>query len=330
MKIKRSKLLAIAFFITMTNFTGLSHARSGEPVNVVATFSVLGDMVRQIGGNRINLTTLVGADSDAHVYQPTPADAQAVAEANLLIINGVGFEGWLERLIKASNYNNPVITATNGIALINVEEDESHHDEHEDHEKHEDEHDNKKDLHADHHHGDTDPHAWMSLANAKIYVNNITNGLISIDPKGERIYKRNAKHYLTKINALEKQIYNQVNSIPSNKRKVVTPHDAFGYLSAAYNIEFFAPVGFSTESEASAGDVAKLIRQIKNDNISAIFIENISDDRLISQIARETGIRIGGTLYADALAKHGPASTYLGMMQHNINTLLSALKKQYK
>ena len=134
MKIKRSKLLAIAFFITMTNFTGLSHARSGEPVNVVATFSVLGDMVRQIGGNRINLTTLVGADSDAHVYQPTPADAQAVAEANLLIINGVGFEGWLERLIKASNYNNPVITATNGIALINVEEDESHHDEHEDHE----------------------------------------------------------------------------------------------------------------------------------------------------------------------------------------------------
>ena len=331
MKIKKLKLLFIALSIATASFT--SQAQVNNKINVVATFSVLGDMAKNIGGNRINLTTLVGPNGDAHVYQPTPADAQAVAEADLLIINGVGFEGWIERLIQASNYQKQVIVATNGVNLIDMKEEDHHDEEHGEHkddkheEHHDDEHDkHEEDSHAGHHHGDTDPHAWHSLANGKIYVKNIANGLMAVDPSSQNIYKNNLKYYTNQISAIESRIHNQVASIPKDKRKVVTPHDAFGYLSSTYGIEFFAPVGFSTESEASAKDVATLIRQIKKDNISAVFIENVYDNRLINQIARETGANIGGVLYSDALAKNGQASTYLGMVKHNISTLSSTLK----
>jgi len=336
MKIKKLNLSIIALLMTATGV--VSQVQADNRINVVATFSVLGDMVKQVGGNRINLTTLVGPDGDVHVYQPTPEDAQAIAQADLLVINGVGFEGWIERLTQASNYKKQVVVATNGINLIEMEE-EGHHDEHEEHrdkEKYHDEHEKHHDSdhdeheegeHTGHNHGDTDPHAWHSLANGKTYVKNITNGLITADPSSQDIYKNNASRYIDQINALENQVYNQVASIPKNKRKVVTPHDAFGYLSATYGIEFFAPVGFSTESEASAKDVATLIRQIKKDKISAVFVDNISDNRLINQIARETGANVGGVLYSDALAKSGQASTYLGMIKHNISVLSSTLKK---
>ncbi len=298
MKTRRSFLVSM-LAAGMVGLFGSAAAQADVPIKVVASFSILGDMVQQVGEDRVQLTTLVGPDGDAHVYQPTPADARAVAETQLLIVNGMGFEGWMDRLTEASGYKGQVVTATTGVEPLAIED-----------------------------HGDSeiDPHAWQSLANARIYVRNIADGLAAVDPAGAKTYRSNAAHYLKEIDAIEAQVREAVASLPAERRKVVTSHDAFGYFSAAYGIEFLAPVGFSTEAEASAGDVAKLIRQIEQDKITAFFVENISDRRLIDQIVRETGARIGGTLYSDALSgADGPAGTYLGMMRHNIKTLVAVL-----
>ena len=298
MKSKRS-ILSYIFAAGMIAVSGSVTARAYAPIDVVATFSILGDMVRQVGGDRVCVTTLVGPDSDAHVYRPTPADARAVAGTRLLIINGLGFEGWIDRLTEASGYTGHIVTATAGVEPRRM---------------------------ADNGQNDIDPHAWQSLANARIYVLNIADGLAAIDPAGAGIYRDNAARYMEEIDAVEAQVRAAVDSLPAERRKVVTSHDAFGYLSEAYGIEFRAPVGFSTEAEASAGDVARLIRQINMEKIPAVFVDNISDRRLLDQIVRETGARIGGTLYSDALSKEdGPAGTHLGMMLHNIRTLVSAL-----
>ncbi len=297
--ISRRAILSYVIAAGMIAVSGSVTARVYAPVDVVATFSILGDMVRQVGGDRVRVTTLVGPDSDAHVYQPTPADARAVAGARLLVINGLGFEGWIDRLTEASGYQGRIVTATAGVETRRM---------------------------ADPDRGAIDPHAWQSLANARIYVRNIADGLAAIDPAGAEIYRGNAARYMEKIDAVEAQVREAVDSLPAERRKVVTSHDAFGYLSAAYGIEFHAPVGFSTEAEASAGDVARLIRQINKEKIPAVFVENISDRRLLDQIVRETGAQIGGTLYSDALSKEDePAGTHLGMMLHNIRTLVAAL-----
>ncbi len=292
-------VLSCAFAAVLIAVSGSVTARAYAPIDVVATFSILGDMVRQVGGDRVRVTTLVGPDSDAHVYRPTPADARAVAGTRLLVINGLGFEGWIERLTEASGYKGRVVTATDGVEPRRMTDNEQ---------------------------GEIDPHAWQNLANARIYVRNIADGLAAIDPAGADIYRGNAARYMEEIDAVEAQVREAVGALPVERRKVVTSHDAFGYLSAAYGIEFHAPVGFSTEAEASAGDVARLIRQINREKIPAVFLDNISDRRLLDQIVRETGARIGGTLYSDALSKEdGPAGTHLGMMLHNIRTLVAAL-----
>ncbi len=317
--ISRRAILCFIFAAGVIAVLGSGTTRAEETIDVVASFSILGDMVQQVGSDRVHVTTLVGPDGDAHVYQPTPADAKAVAKTRLLIVNGLGFEGWMDRLTEASGYKGKVVTATAGIVPLQMEEAE---------EQHETEHEKKAEEHgqADQDHGGTDPHAWQSLANARIYVRNIVDGLAAVDPAGAETYRGNAARYLKEIDADEAQVREAVASLPVERRKVVTSHDAFGYFSAAYGIEFHAPVGFSTEAEASAGDVAKLIRQINKEKITAVFVENISDRRLLDQIVRETGARIGGTLYSDALSKaDGPAGTYLGMMRHNIRTLVAAL-----
>ena len=297
--ISRRSILSYVLAAGLIAVSGSATARIYAPIEVVASFSILGDMVRQVGGDRVRVTTLVGPDSDAHVYQPTPADARAVAGARLLVINGLGFEGWIDRLTEASGYKGRIVTATAGVETRRM-------------------------AYPDR--GAIDPHAWQSLANARIYVRNIADGLAAIDPAGAETYRGNAARYMEEIDAVEAQVREAVDSLPVERRKVVTSHDAFGYLSAAYGIEFHAPVGFSTEAEASAGDVARLIRQINREEIPAVFVENISDRRLLDQIVRETGAQIGGTLYSDALSKEdGPAGTHLGMMLHNIRTLVSAL-----
>ena len=301
-----------------------------DKLPVVASFSILGDMVSEVGGDRVAVTMLVDLDGDAHVYSPTPADAQTVAAAQVVVVNGLGFEGWLDRLIEASEYAGPVIVATAGIkGLEMAEEGHEAHAEDEAHAHGEvkaEGADHDHDDHAGHDHGPIDPHAWQSLANARLYVANIEAGLTAADPEGAETYAANAAAYLAEIDAAEADIKAAVAALPENRRSVVTSHDAFGYYAAAYGMTFHAPEGLSTESEVSAADVAALITQMKAEAIPAVFMENITDGRLLEQITSETGAKIGGTLFSDALSgPDGPASTYLNMMRHNTTTLTTAL-----
>jgi len=299
-----------------------------EPIPVVATFSILGDMVERIGGEHIALTTLVGPDGDSHVYQPTPKAARSVAESDVLFLNGLDFEGWLERLAEAASFDGAMVVATNGVVPIAFDDHDDHDDEkHDDHDDHDDHNDEKHDDHAGHDHGAFDPHAWQSLENAVIYANNIAAGLAQADPENAGDYYANRAAFVAEVEMLSADIEAMMKSLPADKRTVVTPHDAFGYFAATYDLTFVAPQGMSTESEVSAGDVAALITQIREESISAVFIESITDNRMMEQIANETGATIGGTLYSDALsAKSGPASTYRDMMRHNATTLFDALE----
>ena len=270
-------------------------AGAQDRFNVVASFSILGDFVRNVGGERASVTTLVGPDSDVHVYTPAPADAKKIADAKLVFINGLGLEGWLSRLVQSAGTRAAIVVATQGIAPLKIG-------------------------------SDADPHAWQSVANAKIYVANIRDALGGADPANAAIYRANAQTYLAKLDALDHEVREAIANIPESRRKVISTHDAFGYFASAYGIEFVAPLGVSTESEASARDIAGIITQIKTAKIPAVFLENISDPRLIRQIATETGARIGGTLYSDSLTgENGDAPTYIELVRHNIKTLTSAL-----
>ena len=272
-------------------------ARAQDRLNVVASFSILGDFVRNVGGSSVNVTMLVGPDGDAHVYVPTPADAKKIADAKLVIINGFGLEGWLPRLVQSAGGKATVVTATSGIAPLKLR-------------------------------SDADPHAWQSVANAKIYVANIRDALVAADPASAEAFKTNANAYLAKLDALDREVREAVAQIPQNRRKVISTHDAFGYFAAAYGIEFIAPIGVSTESEASARDIAGIITQIRSARIPAVFLENISDSRLIRRISAETGARVGGTLYSDSLTgEKGDSPTYIAMVRHNIKALTSALSQ---
>lgn len=294
-----------------------------ETINVVASFSILGDMVAEVGADRIALTTLVGPDGDAHVYQPSPADARAVAEADLVVVNGLAFEGWIDRLVEASGYAGPVAVATEGLTPLAFEEERSH-EEHAEAEEHA-----EGEEHADHEghdHGEFDPHAWQSIGNARLYVANIAAALTKADPEGVEVYAANADAYTAELHALEAEITSAIAALPEARRTIVTSHDAFGYFADAYGLTFVAPQGLSTESEASAEDVAALITQIRDQDIGAVFVENIADARLLEQIASETGAAVGGTLYSDALSgPDGPTATYLDMMRHNVGQIAIAL-----
>jgi zinc/manganese transport system substrate-binding protein len=293
----------ITYFLVLLSMAyGLpANAQTGEKLPVVATFSILADFARNVGGERIEVTALVGPNGDTHVYQPKPADAQKLGAARLILVNGLGLEGWIDRLIKASGAKAPVVVATKGISPQEMREDGRI---------------------------GTDPHAWQSIANAKIYVANIRDGLIAVDPEGAAVYRTNAESYLAKLDALESEVKEEVAKIPPAQREIITTHDAFGYFGTAYGFRFIAPEGISTETEASARDVAKIIRQIKSQKIPAVFLENVTDPRLVRNIASESGAKIGGTLYSDALSPpDGPAATYIDMMRNNIKQFSAALTK---
>jgi zinc/manganese transport system substrate-binding protein len=282
-----------AFCLALLSPTMAAHAQSR--LNVVASFSILGDFVRNVGGDRVDVTTLVGPDGDVHVYTPAPSDAQKVAAARLVVINGLGVEGWLPRLLQASGSKAPIIAATKGIATLKLG-------------------------------SDADPHAWQSVENAKAYVANIRDALAAADAADADLFRANAQAYLAKLDALDGEVRQAMAQIAPARRKVISTHDAFGYFAAAYGIQFIAPLGVSTESEASARDIAGIITQIKTAKIPAVFLENISDPRLIRRISAETGARIGGTLYSDSLTgEKGDAPTYIDMVRHNIKVLTSAL-----
>ena len=279
-------------------------AQVPSKLKVVASFSILGDFVRNVGGERIELTTLVGPDGDAHVYSPTPADGQRVAAAQVVVVNGRGFEGWIGRLVKASGTKADLVEAAKGASTLTAPAARGHR------------------------HGGADPHAWQSIANAKLYVANIRDALIAADPDGRQTYEANAAAYFGRLDELETQVEAAVARLPAERRRIITSHDAFAYFGQAYGIDVVAPQGVSTESEASAKDVARIIQQIRKERIGAVFVENISDPRLIRRIADETGAKIGERLYSDALSgPEGPAATYIDMMRHNIRALSAALSR---
>jgi len=297
------RLLRYAAAFALPLLIGSSVANAADKIKVATSFSILGDMAKQIGGDRAQVTSFVGPNGDAHVYEPTPVDAKTLADAAVLVVNGLGLEGWMSRLEKSSGFKGTLVTATKGIKTRQMEEEE---------------HGATRKI--------TDPHAWQSLANGKVYVQNIRDALIAADPAGKETYEANAKTFLADIDDVEKLVKASIAKLPPARRKIITTHDAFGYFGATYGMEFIAPEGVSTDSEASAKDVAKIIRQIKAEKVPAVFLENVTDHRLLDQIARETGAKLGGTLYSDALSDaNGPAATYLGMFRHNIQTLAAAL-----
>lgn len=287
---------------------------AAEGPRVVASFSILADMVRQVGGKRVRVTALVGPGGDVHVYQPSPGDTRVLAGADLLVVNGLGFEGWLGRLIAASGFTGPVAVASRGTTLIAADGDNDHAGD-------------ADDRHA--HDGDADPHAWQDLANARVYARNIAAALCAVDTGGCAGYRTNAAAYDARLAALDAELHAAFAALPPQRRRLVTSHDAFAHFARAYGVEMLAPGAASTDSEPSAADVARLIRQIREDGVRAIFVETISDPRLIEQIARETGVAIGGKLYSDTLSgAGGPAPTYLDMMRHNGETIRRALEQQ--
>ena len=318
--------LATSFaVITLTSTVALPAL--AEPLKVVATFSILGDFAKNVGGDRIELTTLVGPNGDAHVYEPRPTDAAAVSGADVVLVNGLHFEGFLHRLIEASSTKATVVELSKGVETLEIAEEEHGHG----HERHAKEghegHDHAHDAHSGHDHGPIDPHAFQSVANAKVYVKNVADAFCAADVEGCDSYRANAAAYTEQLDALDAEVKAAVAAIPADKRTVITSHDAFGYFERAYGIDFLAPEGISTEAEASAADVAKLVRQIREDEASAIFVENITNQRLVEQISNETGLKIGGTLYSDALSDaDGPAATYIDMMRNNIGAIKGAIQ----
>ncbi|RWB76969.1 MAG: metal ABC transporter substrate-binding protein [Mesorhizobium sp.] len=297
--------------ITLSTFA--TSSAFAAPLKVVASFTVIADFAKNVGGDRVNITTIVGPDGDAHVYEPSPADAVAMAGADVVLVNGLHFEGFLQRLVDASATKAAIVTLTKGVTPIDFKPEFA-------------------DADAAEGAGTgggktvTDPHAFQSIANAKIYVKNIAEAFCAADTEGCDSYKANAAAYTQKLDALEGEVKAAIQSIPEAKRVVITSHDAFGYFEHEYGLTFLAPQGISTDSEPSAADVAKLVEQVKQDKAAAIFVENITNPRLIEQIAGETGIKVGGTLYSDALSgSDGPASTYIDMMHNNITQIKGAI-----
>ncbi|MDD3288059.1 MAG: metal ABC transporter substrate-binding protein [Alphaproteobacteria bacterium] len=273
-----------------------SPAFAAEKLNVVASFSVIGDMVKQIGRDDVVVKTLVGPNMDAHTYQPTPADARMLADADLVFVNGLGFEGWIDRMVQASGYKGKVVVLSEGIAPRMIDKNE------------------------------IDPHAWQNLLNGKIYVANIAKALKAALPEKAGQIDYRAAVYSAEMERLNQLIVDDFAAIPAARRKIITNHEAFGYFGDAYGIVFVSPIGMNTEAEPSASDVAKLINQIKSEGVKLVFIENMSNPKLIKQIAKDAGAEMGGELFSDSLSlPGGPASTYLDMFQSNVDKMKGAL-----
>ena len=289
MRAFRAALSALAIML------GASPLHAEGRLNVVASFSILADLVKNVGGDHVNVASLVGPDGDVHVYTPAPQDAKIIAAAQLVVINGLGLEGWLPRLLQSSASKAVVVTLSNGVAPLRLG-------------------------------SEADPHAWQSVANAEIYVKNIRDALIQADGIDADYFRQNAERYLAELAALDREVRSEVDKIPPERRKVISTHRAFGYFAKAYGIEFIAPLGVSTETEPSARDIAAIIVQVKKDRVPAVFLENITDDRLVRRIAEETGAKLGGTLFSDSLTgENGLAPTYIALVRHNIKALTSAL-----
>lgn len=302
--------LAAFAAVSALAFSQPAHTQSTAPVRVVASFSILGDLVRQVGGERVDVAVLVGPGADAHVFQPSPSHARMVAQARVVFANGLGFEGWMQRLLNTAGYKDRPVLLSQGIKPIHTQNGPDH----------------RTGKHGHHDHGEADPHAWQSVPNVITYVDNIARGLCAADAAGCDGYRKNAELYTGHLKALDAEIRSAWATIPAAQRKLITSHDAFGYYASSYGVQFLAPQGVSTESEASAKGVAQLVRQIRKENIKALFVENISDPRLIEQIGRETGVKPSGALFSDSLSDaSGPAASYLALMRSNTQAMTRAV-----
>ncbi|KAA2236685.1 metal ABC transporter substrate-binding protein [Salinarimonas soli] len=284
--------------------SGPARAQGAERMRVTATFSILADLVRQIAGDRVEVAALVGPDGDGHVYSPTPADARRLTASRIVVANGLGFEGWIDRLVRASGTKATIVEASRGVRTLKAADDHG----------------------QGHAHGSVDPHAWQDVVNVKLYVATIRDALIKADLPGADGYRARTDAYLAALDALDREIRDAIARLAPDRRRVITSHDSFAYFEAAYGLDFVAPQGVSTEAEASARDVARIIDQIRRERIPAVFLENVSDPRLVERIAKDTGAVTGGRLYSDALSgPDGPAPTYIDMMRHNIRAISQAL-----
>jgi len=289
---------ALLATISLALMTGPALA---APIPVVASFSILGDMVKQVGGDRVTVTTIVGPNADTHVYEPKPQDAAVLGTAKAFFVNGLGFEGWLDRLVEATGFKGEVVTASDGVVTHTMDEDGQ---------------------------TITDPHAWQSLGNGQLYVANIAKGLAEADPANAAHYRERAEAFDRRLVDLDAWVKEEIAKVPADKRRAITGHDSFRYFSAAYGVKFQSPRGYNTSSEPSARDVAALIRQIREQRIKALFIENMTNPGLVEQIARESGAVVGARLYSDALSgPDGPAPTYEKMMRYNVSALVAGMAK---
>lgn len=306
--------------ILLLSVLTLSHAalanddrtRTGNttPLNVVTSFSILADLVEQVGGPYVKVSSLIGPGEDAHAYQSRPSDARLVQAADLVVSNGLGFDHWLERLAATAGKQHHLLIASEGIAALKA--DHAHHD-----------HGGQ----AHHHHGELDPHAWQDVANVKVYVDNIAAALIRRLPDEADAIEARRTAYQHTLNALDEEIRSRLATIPAEARLVVSSHEAFNYFGRAYGVRFMAASGVSHDAEASAAGIARLIRQIRREQVAVVFLENVSDSRLIERIGKESGARVGGTLISDALSPaDGPAPDYPSMMRHNLRVLLEGLQ----
>lgn len=291
------KVLPVSLAVAALLSSPLAMAKT---VNAVTSFSILGDIVQEVGGEHVKVTSLVGPDGDPHSFEPSPKDSKAINASDVVFVSGLGLEGWIDRLVTASGYKGHLVTASEGVNYRKMEED-------------------GKQI--------TDPHAWNSMANGVIYATNVMNALIKADPQDADYFRQRGKAYIEQLQKLDSWAKTEFAGIPQSKRKVLTSHDAFGYFGQEYHVSFMAPVGFSTESEASASGVASLIKQIKDEKVKTYFIENQTDPRLVKQIAAASGAQPGGELYPEALSgPQGPATTYVKAFKHNVETIVASMK----
>ncbi|MBU9853265.1 MULTISPECIES: metal ABC transporter substrate-binding protein [Rahnella] len=291
------KLLPVSLAVAALLSSPLAMAKT---VDAVASFSILGDIVQEVGGEHVKVTTLVGPDGDPHSFEPSPKDSKAINASDVVFVSGLGLEGWIDRLVTASGYKGHLVTASEGVNSRKMEED-------------------GKQI--------TDPHAWNSMANGVIYATNVMNALIKVDPEDADYFRQRGTAYIEQLQKLDAWAKTEFTGIPQSKRKVLTSHDAFGYFGQEYHVSFMAPVGFSTEAEASASGVASLIKQIKAEKVKTYFIENQTDPRLVKQIAAASGAEPGGELYPEALSgPKGPATTYVKAFKHNVETIVASMK----
>lgn len=305
MKRSTLKLIAASALLTGASAISTTISSAAEALPVVASFSILGDLVKVVGGDRVKVTTLVGPDQDAHAFEPKPADAKAIVAAKLFVMNGLNFEPWAQKLAQSASYQGQTLIASQGIKPRSLPPEPGHN----------------------HAHAETDPHAWQDPTNVVTYVKNIAKSLSSADPAGASSYQLNSDLYIRQLAALDQLAEEQLAAIPATKRQVITSHDAFGYFGARYQIRFLAPQGINADTEPSAREVAQLIRQIKREKIKAVFVENMRSPQLLAQIAQDTGVTLGAKLYVDALSgRNEPGSSYLKMMRHNVTELVAGMR----